>query len=125
MLFSDQFNQNNLLLPSFKTFIESLCGSIRNEGIRGQRSFGSMFEQHGLRIAHPSLANLKPGSRTFFSDGYITRNSVADPGNFEEGGGCNQVIDVIRDDFSNIFYYHLFTFILFIEWYDLWQQKTT
>jgi hypothetical protein len=82
MLSSDQFNQNDLLLPSFKTFIESLCGSNRNEGIHGQISFGSIFEQRGLCIAHSSLANPKPRSRVCFSDGYITRNSVADPRNF-------------------------------------------
>jgi hypothetical protein len=74
MLSSDQLNQNDLSFPSFKTSIESLCESNRNEGIRGQTSFGSIFEQHGLGVAYPSLANPKPGSRTYFSGGYITRN---------------------------------------------------
>ncbi len=75
MLSSDQLNQNDLSHPSFRTSIESLCGSNRNDGIRGPTSFGTIFEQHGLGIAYPSLANPKPGSRTFFSGGYIIRHS--------------------------------------------------
>jgi len=74
MLSGDQLNQNDLSHPSFKTSIESLCGSNRNEGIRGQTSFGSIFEQHELGVAYPSFTNPKPGSRTFFSGGYIIQN---------------------------------------------------
>jgi hypothetical protein len=75
MLSGDQLNQNDLSHPSFKTSIESLCGSNRNEGIRGPASFGTIFERYGLGIAYPSLTNPKPGSRTFFSGGYIIRRS--------------------------------------------------
>jgi hypothetical protein len=74
MLSSDQLNQNDLSLPSWKTSIESLCGSNRNECIRGQTSFGSIFEQHGLGVAYPSFENPKPGFRAFFSGGYIVRH---------------------------------------------------
>jgi hypothetical protein len=74
MLTSDQLNQNDLSHSSFKTSIESLCRSNRNECIRGQISFGSIFERHELGIAYPSLKNPKPGSRSFFSGGYIIRN---------------------------------------------------
>ncbi|CAF0990700.1 unnamed protein product [Rotaria sordida] len=74
MLSSDQLNQNDLLDPSFQTSIESLCGSNRNECIRGQTSFGSIFEQHGLGVTYPSLTNPKPGSRVFFHGGYIIKN---------------------------------------------------
>jgi hypothetical protein len=73
MLSGDQLNQNDLSHPSFKTSIESLCGTNRNEGIRGPTSFGTIFERYGLGIAYPSLTNPKPGSRTFFSGGYIIR----------------------------------------------------
>lgn len=74
MLSGDQLNQNDLSLPSFKTSIETLCESNRNETIRGQKSFGTIFEKHDLGVAYPSLTNPKPGSRTFFSGGYIIRN---------------------------------------------------
>ena len=74
MLSGDQLNQNDLSLPSFKTSIESLCIPNRNEGIRGQTSFGTTFEQHGLGVAYPSFTNPKPGFRTFFSGGYIVRH---------------------------------------------------
>jgi hypothetical protein len=74
MLSGNQLNQNDLSSPSFTTSIESLCGSNRNEAIRGQTSFGTIFEQHGLGVAYPSLSNPTPGSRTFFSGGYIIRN---------------------------------------------------
>ncbi len=74
MLSSDQLNQNDLSHSSFQTSIESLCRSNRNECIRGQTSFGSIFERHELGIAYPSLTNPKPGSRTFFAGGYIIRN---------------------------------------------------
>ncbi|CAF0759812.1 unnamed protein product [Rotaria sordida] len=74
MLSSDQLNQNDLSNPSFQTSIESLCGSNRNECIRGQTSFGSIFEQHGLGVTYPSLTNPKPGSRVFFHGGYIIKN---------------------------------------------------
>jgi MoaA/NifB/PqqE/SkfB family radical SAM enzyme len=36
--------------------------------------------------------------------------------------GTKTSIDVIRDTFSNIVYYHVSKFTLFIECYDLWQQ---
>jgi hypothetical protein len=74
MLSSDQLNQNDLSHPSFKTSIESLCGSNRNECIRGGTSFGTIFEQHGLGVAYPSLTNPKPEYRTYFSGGYIISN---------------------------------------------------
>ncbi|CAF2332200.1 unnamed protein product [Rotaria sp. Silwood2] len=74
MLSSNQLNQNDLSDPSFKTSIESLCKSNRNESIRGQTSFGSIFERHELGVAYPSLANPKPGSRVFFHGGYIIQN---------------------------------------------------
>lgn len=71
MLSSDQLNRNDLSNPSYRTSIESLCGSNRNEAIRGSTSFGSILERHGLGITYPSLGNPKPGSRKFFSGGYI------------------------------------------------------
>ncbi|CAM4752593.1 unnamed protein product [Rotaria magnacalcarata] len=74
MLSSDQLNQNDLSDSSFKTSIESLCGSNRNEAIRGQTSFGSIFERYGLGVAYPSWANPKPESRRFFSGGYTIQN---------------------------------------------------
>jgi hypothetical protein len=74
MLSSDQLNQNDLSRSSFRTSIESICGSNRTECISGQTSLGTILEQNGLGVAYPSLANPKPGSRTFFSGGYITRN---------------------------------------------------
>jgi hypothetical protein len=74
MLSSEQLNQNDLSNPAFQTSIESLCGSNRNECIRGETSFGSVFERHGLGVAYPSGANPKPESRTFFCGGYIIRN---------------------------------------------------
>ena len=75
MLSGDQLNQHDLSLPSFKTSIESICRSNRNECIRGLISFGTIFEQHGLGIAYPSSTNPKPGFRTFFPGGYITQQS--------------------------------------------------
>lgn len=77
MLSNDQLNENDLSGPLFKTSIESLCESNRNEGIRGYTSFGTMFERHGLGIAYPSLANPKPESRIFYSGGHIIRNYSA------------------------------------------------
>ena len=74
MLTKDQLNQDDLSDPSFKTSIDLLCGSSRNEDIRGPGSFGTILEQHGLGIVYPSSENPKPGSRTFYSGGYITRH---------------------------------------------------
>lgn len=74
MLSGDQLNQSDLSHPSFRTSIESLCATDRNGILRGERSFGTVFEQHELGIAYPSSINPKPGSRTFFSGGYIIRH---------------------------------------------------
>lgn len=74
MLSREQLNQNDLSLPSFKTSIESLCQSNRNEFIRGSTSFGTIFEKHELGTVYPSLTNPKPGFRTYFKGGYIIRN---------------------------------------------------
>ena len=74
LLTSQQLNQNNLNSLSVKTSIESLCGSNREECIRGQSSLGTALELNALGIAYPSLANPKPGSLRFLSGGYITRN---------------------------------------------------
>ncbi len=43
MLSGDQLNQSDLSHSSFKTSIESLCESNRNEGIRGPTSFGTII----------------------------------------------------------------------------------
>lgn len=77
LLSGDQLNLDDLSVPTFKTSIDALCGSDRNENIRGQTAFGTIFEQYGLGVAYPSLANPKPGTRTFFSGGYIIRNYSA------------------------------------------------
>lgn len=77
MLSGDQLNQSDLSHPLMKTSIESLCTTDRNEIVRGERSFGTVFEQHGLGHAYPSLNNPKPGTRTFFSGGYIIRHYSA------------------------------------------------
>jgi hypothetical protein len=77
LLNSNELNQNNLSNPSFITSIESLCHPDRNECIRGPTSFGTILEQYGLGIAYPSLNNPKPGSKTFYEGGYITRNYIS------------------------------------------------
>jgi hypothetical protein len=74
LLSGTQLNQNNLNSLLVKTSIESLCGSSREECIRGQSSFGTVLELNGLGISYPSLANPKPGSIRFLSGGYITNN---------------------------------------------------
>lgn len=74
MLTSDELNRDDLSHSLLKTSIDALCESDRNESIRGYNSFGTIFERRGLGIAYPSLANPKPGTRTFFSGGYIIRN---------------------------------------------------
>lgn len=73
-LSSDQLNQDDLSDSSFQTSIESLCSTDRNECIRGESSFGNIFERNGLGTAYPSLLNPKPEGRTFFSGGYIVRH---------------------------------------------------
>ncbi|CAF3465604.1 unnamed protein product [Rotaria sp. Silwood1] len=59
------------------TSIEPLCGSNRNECIRGNSSFGTALELNGLSIVYPSLAHPKPGSIDFLSGGFITRNYIS------------------------------------------------
>ena len=74
LLTGAQLNQNNLNSLSVTTSIDSLCGSNREECIRGQSSFGTALESNGLGIVYPSVANPKPGSNRFLSGGYITSN---------------------------------------------------
>ena len=76
-LSSDQLNQNDLSDSSFQTSIESLCLTNRNECIRGENSFGSIFERNGLGIAYPSSLNPKPEGRTYFAGGYIVRHYLS------------------------------------------------
>ena len=77
LLTGNQLNQNNLSALSFSTSIERLCGSDRNQCVRGPSSFGTILENNGLGIAYPSLANPNPGSIDFLSGGYITRNYIS------------------------------------------------
>ncbi|CAF0756356.1 unnamed protein product [Adineta ricciae] len=76
-LSSDQLNQDDLSDSSFQTSIESLCSTNRNECIRGENSFGNIFERNGLGIAYPSLLNPKPEERTYFAGGYIVRHYLS------------------------------------------------
>jgi hypothetical protein len=77
MLTGEQLNQYDLSHSSFTTSIESLCGTNRNECIRGSSSFGTALERNRLGIAYPSLAHPKPGAIEFLSGGYITRNYIS------------------------------------------------
>ena len=83
LLTSNQLNQNDLSNPSFSSSIERLCGSGRNQCIRGPTSFGTILENCGLGIAYPSSANPKPGSIDFLSGGYITRNYLSQVSAFQ------------------------------------------
>ncbi|CAF1182938.1 unnamed protein product [Rotaria sp. Silwood1] len=77
LLTGAQLNRDNLNTLSVTTSIEPLCGSNRNECIRGNSSFGTALERNGLDVVYPSLANPKPGSIDFLSGGYITSNYIS------------------------------------------------
>ncbi|UJR11119.1 hypothetical protein I4U23_015301 [Adineta vaga] len=77
LLSGQQLNQNDLNVLRVTTSIEPLCGTDRNECIRGQSSFGTILELNGLGIVYPSFANPKPGNREFLSGGFITRNYIS------------------------------------------------
>ncbi|CAF3212399.1 unnamed protein product [Rotaria sp. Silwood2] len=77
LLTGQQLNRDDLNVLSVTTSIESLCGSDRNECIRGQSSFGTALELNGLGVAYPSFANPKPGSIDFLSGGFITSNYIS------------------------------------------------
>ena len=77
LLTSSQLDRDDLCGSSFQTSIESLCQPDRNDCIRGRSSFGTFLESNGLGVSYPSLNNPKPGSRGFFSGGFITSNYIS------------------------------------------------
>ena len=77
LLTATQLNQDTLSGSSFTTSIESLCSTDRNVCIRGPSSFGTILESNGLGVSFPSLLNPKPGSRLFYSGGFITANYIS------------------------------------------------
>lgn len=60
-----------------RTSIDPVCGSDRNECIRGQSAFGSKLEQKGFGMVYPSFANPSPGNQTFYDGGFITWNYIS------------------------------------------------
>lgn len=77
LLKSDLLNADDLQTTlSTTTSIEQICGSNRNECIRGPKAFGSVMETNHLGIAYPSMQHPKPRNGTFYEGGYITRNYI-------------------------------------------------
>ncbi|CAF3701218.1 unnamed protein product [Rotaria sordida] len=77
LLSGAKLNRSNLNVLSVTTSIDRLCGSDRNECIRGQSSFGTALELNGLGVVYPSLAHPQPGAIDFLSGGFITSNYIA------------------------------------------------
>jgi hypothetical protein len=77
LLTASQLDRDDLSGSSFTTSIESLCAKDRNGCIRGPSSFGTFLESNGLGVSYPSLNNPKPGTRGFFSGGFITSNYIS------------------------------------------------
>ncbi|CAF1295341.1 unnamed protein product [Rotaria sp. Silwood1] len=77
LLKSKHLSVNDLNTLTVNSSIEPICGSDRNECIRGLSSFGTKLEQKGLGVVYPSFANPKPGNLTYFEGGYITSNYIS------------------------------------------------
>lgn len=78
LLSSFHLNRNSLNSLTAISSIDPLCTNLtREQCIRGQNSFGSALENNGLGISYPSFANPQPGTKTFYSGGFITENYIS------------------------------------------------
>ncbi|CAF4963396.1 unnamed protein product, partial [Rotaria sp. Silwood1] len=77
LLTGAQLNHDKLSPTSIELLIQSSCSQNRSECVQGSKAFGTFLESNELGIAYPSLNNPKPGNKTFYSGGYITKNYIS------------------------------------------------
>ena len=71
--------ENDLNVLKVNISIPRICGSDRNQCIRGSTAFGSIMERNNLGVVIPSMKNPQPAiNTTFFEGGYITSNYIGD-----------------------------------------------
>ncbi|CAF0927283.1 unnamed protein product [Rotaria sordida] len=99
LLTGAKLNRNELSSTSIELLIQSSCSQNRSECIRGSKAFGTFMESKELGIAYSSLNNPKPGNKTFYSGGFITKNYISRINAIQA-----ELSYVMRNDFDRRFY---------------------